>query len=142
MQAWVPAADPPGIVPDLHRAAYNLPPPPIAPLSSEDTLSFLDVLITELLMVCGIARTRTFHEALSLVEHLSRTCSVPISRGVVFMMLSPEGMQDEDELPKWAPSSRQFVESIGIPWAQMSLVCFPCKCFTSSTRDFDSVHPQ
>jgi hypothetical protein len=121
-QAAVATGAPPGIAPSLHEGAYHLPPTPVEPWSDAAAREYLRSVLEQLTLVCGVTHLSAFRDELAFSEHAARVCGVPLARGVLFMLLSPEGVDDEDALAAWCPSSRQFVESVGIPWAQVGLV--------------------
>lgn len=121
-QAATATGDPPGIVPDLHSISYNLAPQPVQPLSNEDARAYLASVAEQLQAACAISALYGTRTVLSFSEHFSRTCAVPVCRGVAFQVLAPDTAEDEDSLPDWAPCNRQFVESLGIPWAVMGSV--------------------
>lgn len=130
-QAAVATGEPPGVVQDLHAIHYNLAPAPLEALSDEEARKYLAAVAEQLHAACAISALHGTRTVLSFSEHFSRTCAVPVCRGVALQVLAPDPVDDEDSLPDWAPCSRQFVEGLGIPWSMMGSV----RCQTPQQPD-------
>lgn len=120
--AAIPDADPPGVVPDLHRDAGTLPPPELPHISRDDATAYLRQFVTELRVLTHAQHVASIRFTLLLTQHVSRTCGVPLVRGLMFLLLSPLNVQDEDELPPWAPCSRHYLDAMALPYSQLSRV--------------------
>ena len=134
-EAGVPPGEPPGMAPEAHRATYNMPPAPVEPLTHAQAQTSMAKMLTELALVCGITKATTLRETVTMVEHMSRVCMVPLCRGLMFMLVAPEGVTDPDELPPWAPSEWQYMASIGLPRAHFATVRARPVCMLEQTID-------
>jgi hypothetical protein len=128
----LPASDTPitspenlGFIENLHQDVGLLPPPALPAMSSKESNAFLMQLCSQLIVVSQVDSVTDLHGILSLAEHVSQSCSVPLARGILFLLLSPVGVQDEDELPPWAPCPRLYMTSMAVPYSRLSTVCSP-----------------
>jgi hypothetical protein len=119
----VPSNQQLGIIENVHQDAGLLPPPKLPAMSSKDVKAFLRLLCSQLLVVSQVDSVTDLQGILSLTAHVSQSCSVPLARGMLFLLLSPVGVRDEDELPPWAPCPRLYMCSLTLPYSRLSTVC-------------------